>query len=345
MKSIVQRCAGSSCLVWFAYSGWFLTVNSDGFSLISSFKKKSGCKLQVTWNCWKWHYNWKYKVHKLKVTCPKLTKTWSSVSWQVRPSPLQGMLGTLAVCAKMLAAILSPNAAMTPETRKQRCHRSHGFFFICFFCLSLLSCPCFVSFCVLVSTCSELCNCVVVCLHFWIILICDVLFVQKTEVPGFAFFRKIKQWTCPAISRDCLVKVVTFQICTSLQLTASPEGGPMKVMPFSFNLAGSLGFSLAWPQPGQTASTSDGMVLQKKKKKRRKGWWPRVTLPAAPWQFCKSGPHWHSCSRSCRLTDLTSSAVYAVFFGILVCAKIWNFPLNLLTCFTKSYWMYPKWLV
>ena len=38
----------------------------------------------------------------------------SSVSWQVRPSPLQGMLGTLAVCAKMLAAILSPKAAMQP---------------------------------------------------------------------------------------------------------------------------------------------------------------------------------------------------------------------------------------
>ena len=38
----------------------------------------------------------------------------SSVSWQVRPSPLQGMLGTLAVWAKMLAAILSPKAAMQP---------------------------------------------------------------------------------------------------------------------------------------------------------------------------------------------------------------------------------------
>ena len=38
----------------------------------------------------------------------------SSVSSQVKPSPLQGMDGTLAVCAKMLAAILSPRAAITP---------------------------------------------------------------------------------------------------------------------------------------------------------------------------------------------------------------------------------------
>lgn len=29
----------------------------------------------------------------------------------------------------------------------------------------------------------------------------------------------------------------------------------MKVIPISFNFAGSLGFSLACPQPGQTAST------------------------------------------------------------------------------------------
>mmetsp|Transcript_32470 Transcript_32470/g.75831 ORF Transcript_32470/g.75831 Transcript_32470/m.75831 type:complete len:217 (-) Transcript_32470:321-971(-) len=71
----------------------------------------------------------------------------SSVRVQVRPSPLHGMLGTLAVCARMLAAILSPRAAITPE------------------------------------------------------------------------------------------------------------GGPIKVMPISLSLAGSFGFSLAWPQPGQTAST------------------------------------------------------------------------------------------
>ena len=32
-------------------------------------------------------------------------------------------------------------------------------------------------------------------------------------------------------------------------------GGPMKAMPFSFKARGSFGFSLAWPQPGQTAST------------------------------------------------------------------------------------------
>merc|ERR1719478_778525 len=32
-------------------------------------------------------------------------------------------------------------------------------------------------------------------------------------------------------------------------------GGPMKAMPFSFNARGSFGFSDAWPQPGQTAST------------------------------------------------------------------------------------------
>ena len=80
----------------------------------------------------------------------------SSVSWQVSPSPLQGMLGTsapnplqfgkfwhlkakrtcimylselfqcfppyqgaLAVCAKMLAAILSPKAAITPCIRQK----------------------------------------------------------------------------------------------------------------------------------------------------------------------------------------------------------------------------------
>ncbi len=32
-------------------------------------------------------------------------------------------------------------------------------------------------------------------------------------------------------------------------------GGPMKAMPFSFKALGSFGFSEAWPQPGQTAST------------------------------------------------------------------------------------------
>ena len=41
----------------------------------------------------------------------------------------------------------------------------------------------------------------------------------------------------------------------SLGPAPAPEGGPMKIMPFSFNVAGSLGFSLACPQPGQTAST------------------------------------------------------------------------------------------
>ena len=46
---------------------------------------------------------------------------------------------------------------------------------------------------------------------------------------------------------------------TVLVLRMAPEGGPMKMMPFSFNLAGNLGFSLEWPQPGQTASTWDGM--------------------------------------------------------------------------------------
>jgi len=33
------------------------------------------------------------------------------------------------------------------------------------------------------------------------------------------------------------------------------EVGPMNVMPISFSVAGSFGFSLACPQPGQTAST------------------------------------------------------------------------------------------
>mmetsp|Transcript_9171 Transcript_9171/g.18467 ORF Transcript_9171/g.18467 Transcript_9171/m.18467 type:complete len:223 (-) Transcript_9171:562-1230(-) len=38
-----------------------------------------------------------------------------SLSSAVSPSPLHGMLGTPAVCAKMLAAILSPSAAITFE--------------------------------------------------------------------------------------------------------------------------------------------------------------------------------------------------------------------------------------
>ena len=41
-------------------------------------------------------------------------------------------------------------------------------------------------------------------------------------------------------------------------LGLAPDGGPMKVMPFAFKVAGSLGFSLACPQPGHTASTYQG---------------------------------------------------------------------------------------
>ena len=42
-------------------------------------------------------------------------------------------------------------------------------------------------------------------------------------------------------------------------------GGPMKAMPFSFKALGSLGFSEAWPQPGQTASTParNGLKFEK----------------------------------------------------------------------------------
>ena len=42
-------------------------------------------------------------------------------------------------------------------------------------------------------------------------------------------------------------------------------GGPMKAMPFSFKALGSLGFSDAWPQPGQTASTParNGLKIKK----------------------------------------------------------------------------------
>ena len=54
----------------------------------------------------------------------------------------------------------------------------------------------------------------------------------------------------------------TFAVCAKMfAAILSPKtdmtgaGGPMKAMPFSFNAVGSLGFSEAWPQPGQTAST------------------------------------------------------------------------------------------
>ena len=41
-------------------------------------------------------------------------------------------------------------------------------------------------------------------------------------------------------------------------------GGPMKAMPFSFKALGSFGFSDAWPQPGQTASTPARSIKIKK---------------------------------------------------------------------------------
>ncbi len=109
----------------------------------------------------------------------------------------------------------------------------------------------------------------------------------------------------------------------------------MKMMPFSFSLAGSLGFSLAWPQPGQTASTSSGPndVSLKMEEMPWKclsflqhwnlnmAFWGILRMEQVLW-FClghlapaalsrcgKSNPRWHSCWRSCHLSNLPKRAL------------------------------------
>ena len=114
----------------------------------------------------------------------------------MRPSPLQGMLGTLAVCAKMLAAILSPKAAMQPAGQLENFRSSRK--------LKLLN----------ITT-------------------------------------ALLRWTA-------LFEKGGMMEAGDDSLGLAPDGGPMKVMPFAFKVAGSLGFSLACPQPGHTASTCKG---------------------------------------------------------------------------------------
>mmetsp|Transcript_25830 Transcript_25830/g.66981 ORF Transcript_25830/g.66981 Transcript_25830/m.66981 type:complete len:236 (-) Transcript_25830:565-1272(-) len=67
----------------------------------------------------------------------------------------------------------------------------------------------------------------------------------------------------PGLPKDPLQGMEgTFAVCARIfAAILSPStlmtgaGGPMKAMPFSLRALGSFGFSEAWPQPGQTAST------------------------------------------------------------------------------------------
>ena len=79
-----------------------------------------------------------------------------------------------------------------------------------------------------------------------------VLLQVRLEGPVVA---GVAERPAPGIDGTFAVWASMFAAILSPKTLMTGAGGPMKAMPFSFKARGSFGFSDAWPQPGQTAST------------------------------------------------------------------------------------------